>query len=205
MIRCVFTFQVNFFSLTMFFPLIAADGGKNPTFQEKFVFTLIEGRLEINVNVWNSNTFSVDDHIVSGKSSVKDKMIHPGLSSAKEEGEVKLIMHYKNLTKHPNTRAMPFSSYPPPSGPPQSYPAAYAQPPPCAYPSLSCCPYHTPPMPPYHPPPVPMSSYPPAPYPPQPVVYPPPPYPPTTYPPATYPPAPYPGTSLNCVLQEYGS
>uniref|UniRef100_A0A7N0ZQV5 C2 domain-containing protein n=1 Tax=Kalanchoe fedtschenkoi TaxID=63787 RepID=A0A7N0ZQV5_KALFE len=43
------------------------DGGKNPTFQEKFVFNLIEGLREINVLVWNSNTISYDDFIGGGK------------------------------------------------------------------------------------------------------------------------------------------
>ncbi|KAJ0640213.1 hypothetical protein HanLR1_Chr16g0612811 [Helianthus annuus] len=43
------------------------DGGKNPTFQEKFVFTLIEGLRELNVSVWNSNTVTHDDFIGSGK------------------------------------------------------------------------------------------------------------------------------------------
>jgi len=44
-----------------------ADGGKNPTFQEKFVFTLIEGLRELNLAVWNSNTLTYDDFIGSGK------------------------------------------------------------------------------------------------------------------------------------------
>jgi hypothetical protein len=43
------------------------DGGKNPTFQEKFMFTLIEGLREIGVAVWNSNTLTFDDFIGSGK------------------------------------------------------------------------------------------------------------------------------------------
>lgn len=43
------------------------DGGKNPTFQEKFVFTLIEGLRELNVLVWNSNTIRYDDFIGGGK------------------------------------------------------------------------------------------------------------------------------------------
>lgn len=43
------------------------DGGKNPTFQEKFTFTLIEGLRELNVFVWNSNTLTYDDFIGSGK------------------------------------------------------------------------------------------------------------------------------------------
>ncbi|KAF7142824.1 hypothetical protein RHSIM_Rhsim05G0087300 [Rhododendron simsii] len=42
-------------------------GGKNPTFQEKFTFTLIEGLRELNVFVWNSNTLTYDDFIGSGK------------------------------------------------------------------------------------------------------------------------------------------
>lgn len=47
--------------------LIDVDGGKNPIFQEKFVFTLIEGLKEMNAVVWNSNTLSFDDFIGSGK------------------------------------------------------------------------------------------------------------------------------------------
>ncbi|EOX98328.1 Calcium-dependent lipid-binding family protein isoform 2, partial [Theobroma cacao] len=43
------------------------DGGKTPTFQEKFTFTLIEGLREINVVVWNSNTLTYDDFIGNGK------------------------------------------------------------------------------------------------------------------------------------------
>ncbi|GKV22624.1 hypothetical protein SLEP1_g32479 [Rubroshorea leprosula] len=43
------------------------DGGKNPTFQEKFVFSLIEGLREISVAVWNSNTLTYDDFIGNGK------------------------------------------------------------------------------------------------------------------------------------------
>ncbi|EPS74083.1 hypothetical protein M569_00675, partial [Genlisea aurea] len=43
------------------------DGGKNPTFQEKFVFNLIEGLREISLVVWNSNTLTFDDFIGSGR------------------------------------------------------------------------------------------------------------------------------------------
>lgn len=45
-----------------------ADGGRNPVFQEKFTFPLIEGLRDINVIVWNSNTLSFDDFIGTGKS-----------------------------------------------------------------------------------------------------------------------------------------
>ncbi|XP_050240853.1 uncharacterized protein LOC126689696 [Quercus robur] len=41
------------------------DGHNTPVFQEKFVFSLIEGFREISVAVWNSNT--KDDFIGSGK------------------------------------------------------------------------------------------------------------------------------------------
>lgn len=47
--------------------LICVDGGKNPIFQEKFVFTLIEGLQELNVVVWNSNTLCADDFIGTGR------------------------------------------------------------------------------------------------------------------------------------------
>ena len=47
--------------------IIGVDGGKNPTFQEKFVFPLIEGLRELKVVVWNSNTFTSDDFIGEGK------------------------------------------------------------------------------------------------------------------------------------------
>ncbi|MGV8048603.1 hypothetical protein PJP07_30845, partial [Mycobacterium kansasii] len=43
------------------------DGHKNPTFQEKFVFSIIEGLRELNVVVWTSNTVTNDDFIGSGR------------------------------------------------------------------------------------------------------------------------------------------
>ncbi|RVW49624.1 hypothetical protein CK203_076788 [Vitis vinifera] len=52
---------------TKFRTRTCTDGGKNPTFQEKFVFTLIEGLREVNAVVWNSNTLTYDDFIGSGK------------------------------------------------------------------------------------------------------------------------------------------
>ena len=44
---------------------VCIDGYNMPVFQEKFVFSLIEGLREISVAVWNSNT--EDDFIGSGK------------------------------------------------------------------------------------------------------------------------------------------
>ncbi|KAI3409190.1 C2 domain-containing protein, partial [Psidium guajava] len=49
------------------FRATCTDGGKNPTFHEKFVFTLIEGLRELNLAVWNSNSVTFDDFIGSGK------------------------------------------------------------------------------------------------------------------------------------------
>jgi Ca2+-dependent lipid-binding protein len=41
------------------------DGGRNPTFDGKFIVTLIEGFREVSVSVWNSNTFTADELIGS--------------------------------------------------------------------------------------------------------------------------------------------
>lgn len=43
--------------------LLFSDGGKNAVFQEKFMFTMLEGLRDIKVAVWNSNTLSTDDFI----------------------------------------------------------------------------------------------------------------------------------------------
>ncbi|KAH9608296.1 hypothetical protein KSS87_011441, partial [Heliosperma pusillum] len=51
---------------------VSQNGGKNPVFQEKFVFTLIEGLREINIVVWNSNTLTFDDFIGSGRAQLQD-------------------------------------------------------------------------------------------------------------------------------------
>ncbi len=45
--------------------MTAADGGRNPTFDGKFIVTLIEGFREVSVSVWNSNTFTADELIGS--------------------------------------------------------------------------------------------------------------------------------------------
>nr|GMD07172.1 leucine-rich repeat extensin-like protein 3 [Ipomoea batatas] len=55
------------YASTKFRTRTCTDGGKNPTFQEKFVFSMIEGLRELNVVVWNSNTITYDDFIGSGK------------------------------------------------------------------------------------------------------------------------------------------
>nr|KAJ0186365.1 hypothetical protein LSAT_V11C900500570 [Lactuca sativa] len=52
------------------------DGGKNPTFQEKFVYGMIEGLRELNIMVWNSNILSHDDFIGSGKVQLAKVISH---------------------------------------------------------------------------------------------------------------------------------
>ncbi|XP_019165176.1 PREDICTED: elicitor-responsive protein 3-like [Ipomoea nil] len=126
------------------------DGGKSPIFQEKFVFTLIEGLREMNVAVWNSNTLSSDDFIGGGK-ILLHKVISQGYDdsswplltkSGKNAGEVRLIMHYSNAAS-----TSPFSSAP--AAPPVYSPF---RPHSTAYPS-SLAPYPPPPAAAYPPPP----------------------------------------------------
>ncbi|KAI9388659.1 hypothetical protein POPTR_009G097900v4 [Populus trichocarpa] len=190
------------------------DGGKNPTFQEKFMFTLIEGLREISVGVWNSNTLSLDDFIGKGKIQLH-KVLSQGFDdttwplqtkTGRYAGEVKLIMHYANANKAATGYApsAPPCVYPDPGVsqrylPPPAHGTPHAQPP-TTYPAPSPYPSYPPssafPQSAY-PPPQP-TPYPPAPYPacsayppPQPTPYPPAPYPAcSAYPPPPYPPLP---------------
>ncbi|KAI3769919.1 hypothetical protein L6452_01033 [Arctium lappa] len=155
------------------------DGGKNPTFQEKFVYSLVEGVTDLNITVWNSNILTHDDLIGSRRVPLT-KALSQGFDdntwplkskTGRHEGEVRLIMHYSNANKPTNDYA--------PSAPPyveEDAPSAfmYAAPPPSA-------------------------SYPPSPYPSHPQnsgVYPPAPYPPhqaaAPYPPHPFSPNPAP-------------
>ncbi|KAJ7946087.1 Elicitor-responsive protein 3 [Quillaja saponaria] len=193
------------------------DGGKNPTFQEKFMFSLIEGLRELDVLVFNSNTFSFDDHIGRGKVQLQrvlaegydDSTLPLQTKTGRHAGEVKLILHYANSKKKASSSA---PSAPPYLAPPVNQSALYPAPPPApgaiySAPATS----YAPPTTAYHPSsPYPSysSEYVPVPYPapPAPVAYPSPPYPPTSgYPPAPYqppppasssyyPPGAYPGT-----------
>lgn len=45
------------------------------TFQEKFLFTLIEGLTELNHAVWNNNNLTLDDFISSGKRLIYQKRV----------------------------------------------------------------------------------------------------------------------------------
>lgn len=179
---------------TKFRTRTCTDGGKNPTFQEKFVFTLIEGLQEINVVVWNSNTLTYDDFIGSGKIQLQ-KVLSMGYDdtawpiqtkTGRHAGEVRLIMFYANANK-PATSYAPSYTAPQPHTPMYSAPSYAA--PAAAYQTLSPYPAYPP-----H-----SAAYPPTPYPPPQTtaytpVYPPPSaYPPISYPPhSAYPPASYP-------------
>ncbi|KAI3789278.1 hypothetical protein L2E82_02070 [Cichorium intybus] len=188
------------------------DGGKNPTFQEKFVYTLIEGLRELNVNVWNSNTVKHDDFIGSGKVQLA-KALSQGFDDSswplqtktgRHAGEVRMIIHYSSANKPATSHAPVAPQY----GPPQ--PSLYSAPPPPQPPSVSYPPpaggFPYPPGGGGYPAPSPYPSYPPnsggyppSPYPPQPAPYGTQPYPPNpAYPPqpygSYYPPGPpYPG------------
>lgn len=181
------------------------DGGKNPTFQEKFVFNLIEGLRELGVVVWNSNTLKRDDFIGSGKVQLQ-KVLSQGFDDStwslqsktgRHAGEVRLIMHFANANKHGTGHAAsappygmptpPLYSTPPPSvspyPPATTYPSApYPSHPayPTAYPQAQ----HSQPQ---------SGAYPPPPYG-APSAYPPQSYPPPQQPSSHYPPGPYPGT-----------
>ncbi|KAL3614242.1 hypothetical protein CASFOL_042316 [Castilleja foliolosa] len=193
------------------------DGGKKPMFQEKFVFTLIEGLREFNIVVWNSNTLTFDDFIGNGRVQLQ-KVLSQGYDDSpyplqdkrgKYAGEVRLIMHYANAnankpgkTNAPSaplaSSAPPYTGTPQPQAPLYSAPPSAAHYPPTTYPPQPQTHYPSftpnaptyPPPPPYH---QPAAAYPPA-YPPTPS-YPPNPsyhYPPAApYPSSLYPPPPY--------------
>ncbi|XP_019051539.1 PREDICTED: elicitor-responsive protein 3-like isoform X2 [Nelumbo nucifera] len=156
------------------------DGGKNPTFQEKFIFTLIDGLRELHVMVWNSNTLTSDDFI--GQARIQ---LHKVLSQGYEDttwpiqcrngrysGEVRLILHYPNANKLPATS---YAMSATPLGAAISFPHPQSY-----YTSL----------------PPPPATYAPSVYPPPPAGYPPQQYPTTTYTTQPYPPplhgTPYP-------------
>ncbi|KAG2318635.1 hypothetical protein Bca52824_011848 [Brassica carinata] len=183
------------------------DGGKNAVFQEKFMFTMLEGLRDLKVAVWNSNTLSTDDFI--GNATIKlQKALSEGYDdctwtlqskNGRYAGEVRLILHYAAAKKqnygyapqvpHHSAAHSPYSSAPY-SG--QSlYPQVQYSQPPSGYPPASAYP----PQPSAYPPPS-ASAYPPAPsaYPPGPSGYPP--APSSAYPPQQspyYPQGPYPG------------
>ncbi|KAH1267872.1 Elicitor-responsive protein 1 [Glycine max] len=153
---------------TKFRTRTCTDGGKNPVFQEKFIFPLIEGLRELNVLVWNSNTLTLDDFIGSGKIQLH-KVLSQGFDDSawplqtktgRYAGEVKVILHYaianhqrhKSVSSHApsappyvatTTPPVPSSystSYPPP-------PSATSYPPPPSYHTTGSYSYPPPPPP----------------------------------------------------------
>ncbi|XP_031267280.1 leucine-rich repeat extensin-like protein 3 [Pistacia vera] len=197
------------------------DGGKNPTFQEKFVFPLIEGLRELNIVVWNSHTLSADEFIGSGRIQLH-KALSQGFDDAtwplvnrtgRHSGEVRLILHYStaHLSEKAKTKLAPTApQYATPSsalsqllpqGSAPMAPSAPYYPPTTAYTCPSSSPYT--PYPPqtttYSPSPTPPLGYPPqtCPPPPPPSIYPQHTYPqlPSVYPPQPYSPPPQPQAS----------
>ncbi|OMP03905.1 C2 calcium-dependent membrane targeting [Corchorus olitorius] len=182
------------------------DGGKNPTFQEKFVFTLIEGLRELNVVVWNSNTVVADDLIGSGRIQLH-KVLTQGFDdctwplqskSGRHSGEVRLILHYSNAkATQPQTagkiskKGMSMPEYAPSA--PYTSVSPYGYPPAPSAPYIPTTPYAAAPIHSKSYPTPTSDAYPPSPYtgyPPQaPAVGYPPQAPPAGYPP-TYPPPP---------------
>ncbi|KAL3814251.1 hypothetical protein ACJIZ3_015519 [Penstemon smallii] len=159
----------------------AKKGGIKPTFQEKFVFNLIEGLREFSVVVWCSNTLSYDNLIGDGKVQLK-KVLSEGYDDSswsiqddrrRTVGEVRLIMHYANFKKPVESHA--------PSPPPYAGVQAPLVPP-CSAPPCHHHHHHQPAA--NHPNYQPSSAYPP------PSAYPP--QNPHCYPPGFYPPPPYP-------------
>ncbi|KAI5598154.1 hypothetical protein BDE02_02G113700 [Populus trichocarpa] len=195
------------------------DGGRNPVFQEKFIFTLVEGLRELSVVVWNSHTLSADEHIGTGRIQLH-KALSQGFDDAswpiqsktgRHSGEVRLMLHYSNPNQHkgkmtpsdlgskyaspPLNQVLPYPSMPP--APAALYPATTTYSSPSPYMGYSPNPASYPP-PPHVPPPAgrypPQACFPAA-YPPQ--AYPPAPQPSTYYPTGAsgvYPPPPPPGT-----------
>ncbi|GJS50709.1 elicitor-responsive protein 3 [Tanacetum coccineum] len=173
--------------------LEVTDGDTRPTFQEKFVYSLIEGLRELNIVVWNSNTLQHDDFIGSGRVQLA-KVLSSGYDdsswplqtkSGRRAGEVRLIMHYSNANNTSNSYAPSAPLYDPVTA---SYSSMYSTPPPAPlaqYPPAFSGAYSVPS--PYSCTPN-SSTYIPSPYPPNAGVYPPSPYPPqaATYPPQSY-------------------
>ncbi|MFS7920116.1 putative C2 domain-containing protein [Helianthus anomalus] len=130
---------------------VCTDGGKNPTFQEKFVYTIIQGLRELNIMVWNSNTISRDDFIGSGKVHLA-KVLAQGYDDSswplqtkhgRHGGEVRLIMHYSaaNASSYVTPQVMSMYSAPATGGP-YSMPSAYP-PQPSPYPPQPYAPGHS--------------------------------------------------------------
>ncbi|KAI4375971.1 hypothetical protein MLD38_013778 [Melastoma candidum] len=134
---------------TKFRTRTCTDGDLNPIFQEKFVFTLIEGLRELHVAVWNSNTITLDAFIGSGRIQLQ-KVLSQGYDDSswplqtktgRHAGEVRLIMHYANANRPAAYHATYAPSYVTQSAPPVP---AYSTPPPVTAPYAPPVPYGPP-------------------------------------------------------------
>ncbi|KAJ4828974.1 hypothetical protein Tsubulata_036934 [Turnera subulata] len=172
------------------------DGGQNPSFQEKFCFTLIEGLKDLNIVVWNYHTIVPDEHIGTGRIQLY-KVLTEGYDDScwplqskkgRHAGDVRVILHYAYANNVQKQKLAP-------GAPSQAAPAAAPStvlPVPVAhhhhptttphYPSQAAPAAH------HHPTATPQ-YYPaaPTPYPASPYVAPP----PAGYPPLSYPPTPH--------------
>eukprot|EP00249_Psilotum_nudum_P007990 c20964_g1_i1 orf=222-926(+) len=112
------------------------DGGTKPSFNEKFILSLIEGLREINVQVWNSNSITFDDFIGSGKIQLQnvlstgydDNSWALATKSGKHAGEIRVIMHYANakaVHSEPLQHAVPVAT---PYQVPPAIPSPYQMP-----------------------------------------------------------------------------
>ncbi|XP_072968581.1 elicitor-responsive protein 3-like isoform X1 [Typha angustifolia] len=77
-------------------------GGRNPSFNDRFLIRLIEGLLEMNIYVWNSNTWMSDTFIGSGRVQLETVIVdgysdNPCMlqtTSGRYAGQVNLILRY---------------------------------------------------------------------------------------------------------------
>ncbi|KAJ4833806.1 hypothetical protein Tsubulata_041730 [Turnera subulata] len=78
------------------------DGGRNPSFQQKFCFTLIEGLNDLNIVVWNYHTLAADEHIGTARIQLY-KVLSQGYDDSfwplqsktgRHSGDVRVILHY---------------------------------------------------------------------------------------------------------------
>ncbi|KAJ6335233.1 hypothetical protein OIU78_011962 [Salix suchowensis] len=116
------------------------DGGRNPAFQEKFIFTLVEGIRELSVVVWNSHTLSADEHLGTGRIQLH-KVLSQGFDDSswpiqsktgRHSGEVRLTLHYSNPNQISGSK---YASPPVNQVPPYPFHAAATR---CSIPCYSC-------------------------------------------------------------------
>ncbi|KAL0376085.1 UNVERIFIED_CONTAM: hypothetical protein Scaly_0726100 [Sesamum calycinum] len=146
------------------------DGGKNPNFEERFVFTLREGMVECVVEVWNSSRLSVDDFIGGGRPAGEVRIMMRNVTGNNPAGVGGVGMHMHGPSAPAFPGARPLYSPPPPFsqwGPPAAAPPGYS---PSSFNSYQSFPSNPPAYPnnsPGYPPYAGGFAPPPGPYPPQ--------------------------------------